>query len=459
MYTVQVAVKEKVVVILPSGDNKFKNFVLSDIFIKGALDGNNITASVPFGTDVTDLSAVFEIHPKATAGIASGDKSDFSSPVTYEVTAENGDKASYTVNVTVQPQDVGVRGVWLTNVGSNALNSLENINTAVDLCDELNINTIFVVTWNKALTMYPSEVAQSITGNLIDPIYGSRDPLRELIDAAHAKDIKVIAWYEYGFAAFNGSKGPVLNVKPEWESRDKDGGIVVKNGFYWMNAFLPEVQQFMIDMVTEVVEKYPDIDGVQGDDRLPAMPSEGGYDDYTVGLYKAAHDNQEPPQTSKNIGWLRWRADLINEFGRALYDSVKAVNSNAIVAMSPSPGGFGYDEYLQDYASWVNGSYSDIVSPQLYRRDYQGLNVYKNLLTSQLNLIDADKRKTFFPGILLYLGGYIPKQQFLADMIQANRVEGIQGEVYFFYTGFTDPDVQKVLKAMYPAKAIYPDFL
>ncbi len=169
--------------------------------------------------------------------------------------------------------------------------------------------------------------------------------------------------------------------------------------------------------------------------------------------------DKSPPETAKNIAWLRWRADLINEFGKALYDSVKAVNPNAIVAMSPSPGSFGYDEYLQDYASWVNDGYSDIVSPQLYRRENQGLNIYKNLLSSQLNLIDADKRKTFFPGLLLIPGGYLPSQQFIADMIQANRAEGVQGEVYFFYTGFTDTRAQKVLKAMYPAKAIYPDFL
>ncbi len=261
--------------------------MLSDIFIRGELDGNTINASVPYGTDISDLKATFLIHPKASVTLASGETQDFSSPVVYEVTAENGDKASYTVNVTVQPQDVGVRGVWLTNVDSNALNSKENIQDAVDLCAELNINTIFVVTWNKALTMYPSKVAESITGKLIDPLYTGRDPLRELIDAAHAKDIKVLAWYEYGFTAYNGSPGPILTAKPEWAAKNKDGEQLVKNGFYWLNAFLPEVQQFMIDLMTEVVEEYPDIDGVQGDDRLPAMPSEGGYDDYTVRLYKA----------------------------------------------------------------------------------------------------------------------------------------------------------------------------
>lgn len=458
VYTVILEVKEPVIVVPKSDDNDIDEFVFQDIFIKGQLTGNQIAASVPFGTDISSLKVDLDVHPKATVNPDPNQAQDFSSPVVYTVTAENGEQQSYTVTTTTQQQDVGIRGVWLTNVDSNVLNSKAQIEEAVDLCDELNINTIFVVTWNKALTTYPSQVAAAITGNEIDPLYTGRDPLRELIDAAHAKDIKVMAWFEYGFAAFNGSPGPILDNTPEhWKAIDVDGNIVVKNGFYWMNAFHPDVQQFMIDLVTEVVENYPDIDGVQGDDRLPACPSEAGYDPYTVELYKDAHGGEEPPTQSKSINWLRWRADLINDFGKRLYDSVKLENPNMIVAMSPSPLSFGYDEYLQDYTTWVEDGYCDVVSPQLYRRESQGLEVYKGLLSSQYNRLDAQDQSIFYPGLLLFLGGYLPSQQFIADMVQSNRAQGVQGEVYFFYTGFTDPNVQEVLKAMYPEKAIYPD--
>ena len=37
--------------------------------------------------------------------------------------------------------------------------------------------------------------------------------------------------------------------------------------------------------ILEVVKNY-DIDGIQGDDRLPAMPAEGGYDAYTRNAYQ-----------------------------------------------------------------------------------------------------------------------------------------------------------------------------
>jgi uncharacterized lipoprotein YddW (UPF0748 family) len=44
-----------------------------------------------------------------------------------------------------------------------------------------------------------------------------------------------------------------------------------------MNAFHPEVQQFMIDLILSLGSSHK-IDGVQGDDRLPALPSLAGYD-------------------------------------------------------------------------------------------------------------------------------------------------------------------------------------
>ena len=53
-----------------------------------------------------------------------------------------------------------------------------------------------------------------------------------------------------------------------------------------MNGFDPEVQDFIMSLIMEVVLKY-DIKGIQGDDRLPAMPTLAGYDNYTSSLYKA----------------------------------------------------------------------------------------------------------------------------------------------------------------------------
>jgi len=101
-----------------------------------------------------------------------------------------------------------------------------------------------------------------------------------MIDAGHAAGIKVHAWFEYGFSSsYSANGGAIINAKPEWAALDQNGKLVVKNGFDWLNAFLPEVQDFVLNLVMEVVTKY-DVDGIQGDDRLPALPSTAGYDAY-----------------------------------------------------------------------------------------------------------------------------------------------------------------------------------
>lgn len=441
-----------------SNDARLKKLTLPELYhFDNITDSQSqIEFDVPFGTNVQNVLLQLETQEaNATINPPSGSRVDLSSPITVTVTAPDGVVArSYTLSLKVQAQEEGIRGVWLTNVDSNVLNSQAGIQAAVDKCAELNVNTIFVVTYNKAETTYPSQVMEDLVGKRIGNAYAGRDPLRELIDAAHAKDIKVFAWFEYGFAAFNGSPGPILEAKPEWAAINSDGNQVVKNGFYWLNSLLPEVQDFMTSLVLEVVTNYPDIDGIQGDDRLPAMPTEAGYDDYTRSLYASQNNGAQPPADRRNGFWVQWRADILNAYAEDLYQKVKAINPNCLVAMSPSPMSFGLTEYLQDYPEWVNGGYCDIVSPQLYRRDSQGFGVYRSLLNDQLRLIDSNKRNTFYPGILSYLGSYVPSEDYMVSMVRENRARGVNGEVHFFYNTLLVRG--KVLKALYPGPAIFP---
>ena len=121
-----------------------------------------------------------------------------------------------------------------------------------------------------------------------------------MIEEAHKMNIKVHAWMEYGFAASNNRNGgEIIAAKPEWKALDAEGKLLTKNGFEWMNAMLPEVQDFMTSLAVEIATNY-DVDGIQGDDRLPAMPSTGGYDDYTKNLYSDEHNGAEPPIDYKN---------------------------------------------------------------------------------------------------------------------------------------------------------------
>lgn len=356
----------------------------------------------------------------------------------------------------VETKVTAVRGTWLTNVDSQVLSSKAGIDSAVNFCDKLGINTIFVVTWNKGMTQYPSKIMKEFTGVEIDTLFTGRDPLKELIDAAHAKNIKVIAWFEFGFScSYQLNGGEIIKLKPDWASVDVNGNLVTKNGFEWMNGFYPDVQEFMLSLIMEVVNNY-DIDGIQGDDRLPAMPAEAGYDDYTKKLYADSHNGKLPPNDFRDTAWVQWRADLMTDFMRKIYERVKATKKNVIVSMAPSIYPWAKEEYLQDWPEWVRRGYVELVCPQLYRYEFKD---YKLALDEILNgQIESEDLAKFYPGILLKVGSYYPSREYLRQMVEENRRRNIQGEVFFFYEGLKKyPDL--IRDSLYNGKVKFPDLL
>lgn len=332
--------------------------------------------------------------------------------------------------------DEPVKGVWLTNVASDALFSPENVANAVARCHEMGVNTIFVVTWNKAMTMYRSEVMKQLTGYEIDPLLDpeqtGRDPLQEVIDEARKYGIKVIAWFEFGFSSsYLEDGGIIIERKPHWASLDAQGNLTTKNNFEWMNALDPEVQDFILSLILEVVENY-DVDGIQGDDRLPAMPSEGGYNPEIIEAYKKDHFGQEPPAYHKDYNWVQWRAEILNDFMKRIYQEVKAIDPQCIVSMSPSIFPWAKEEYLQDWPTWVNFGYVDMIVPQVYRRDSLA---YTRTLEAQLRYVLPEKRHLLYPGVLIRVGDWQPSRELLRYKLEENRRLGMQGEVHFFYEG------------------------
>lgn len=348
-----------------------------------------------------------------------------------------------------------VRGVWLTNVDSQVLNSKENIDEAVKLLDSLGFNSIFVVVWNKAMTTYPSSVMKNLTGIEIDTTFTGRDPLKELIYSAHKKNIKVFAWFEFGFSSsYKENGGIILSKKPEWAAKDFNGNLVTKNGFEWMNGFHPDVQNFLLSLIMEVVRNY-DVDGIQGDDRLPALPSEAGYDEYTINLYKSKHDGKLPPTNYKDEQWIQWRANILTDFMQRIYDSVKTFNSNILVSMAPSIYPWSKEEYLQDWPEWIRRGLVELIIPQVYRYNIEDYSFALNEIIS--NQISREDFHKFYPGVLLKVGSYQPDEKFLSQMIELNRKNGINGEVFFFYEGIKKyPDL---FRKFYKDRAVFPDLL
>ena len=356
------------------------------------------------------------------------------------------------------PANDELRGVWLTNVDSKVLDSRARIEEAMAFLADHNVNVVFPVVWNDATTLYPSAVMDTLTGQRIDPQYEGRDPLAELVAAAHEEGLAVMPWFEFGFSASHKADGgPILDKYPQWAARDTSGALVTKNGFDWMNGYHPAVRGFVLDLILEVVRTY-DIDGIQGDDRLPANPVEGGYSDVTKQLYRSEHDGQDPPADPRDADWKAWRAEKLSDFAVRVYDEVKAVDSSLVVSWAPSPYPFGYNEYLQDWPAWINRGAADLVHPQVYRRDVAS---YENFLQEQQPEAAGwapDKIDGFYPGVLMQVSDYTMSPRALKRVINVNREHGHAGEVYFFYEGLraNDGALADVLKSCYETPATLP---
>lgn len=66
----------------------------------GIRSEGRIEAEMPYGTDLTNLTPIITISDKATISPISGEPVDFTNPVTYTVTAEDGSQAVYLAVVT-----------------------------------------------------------------------------------------------------------------------------------------------------------------------------------------------------------------------------------------------------------------------------------------------------------------------------------------------------------------------
>ncbi|MBF2055686.1 MAG: family 10 glycosylhydrolase [Cyanobacterium sp. T60_A2020_053] len=324
-----------------------------------------------------------------------------------------------------------IKGVWLTNIDSEVLFSARHTTETINTLTDFGFNRLYPTVWNGGYTLYPSQVLQKVTGINIDPEerLTNRDVLEEIVQQAKGKEIKVIPWFEFGFMAPSES---ILSTKyPHWLTNRLDGDKIWLEGGViprtWLNPLHPEVQEFITDLVLEIVTNH-DVDGIQFDDHF-GYPSDFGYDPYTVSLYRQEHNGMLPPPNHLNKEWGRWRADKITAFFASLQQKVKNVNPNLIISVSPNPQEFSLEQYLLDWAKWDQLNLIDELIVQLYR---------DNMIAFQREMAQPDlqKAKNHIPtaiGILSGLKGRPMPLDMIKQQVEGAVKNGYSGVAFFFY--------------------------
>ncbi|MBE9011733.1 family 10 glycosylhydrolase [Pseudanabaenaceae cyanobacterium LEGE 13415] len=332
-----------------------------------------------------------------------------------------------------------IRGVWLTNIDSDVLFDKERLSNAVSELARLNFNTLYPTVLNWGYTLYPSQVMKQDIGFAVDPRpvaagLQNRDMLKEMITEAHQKGLAVIPWFEFGFMAPKESE--LAKKHQDWWTQKQDGSVDYEASALdrvqipvWFSPFKPEVQQYILNLVSEVVDNY-DVDGIQFDDHF-GLPVSFGYDAYTVSLYKQEHNGKAPPTDAKDAEWMRWRSDKLQAFLTKLFQTVKAKKPNVLISLSPLDLPYAYETFLVDWHKWEQAGLIEEVIPQIY---FEGQKFVDRINPNTWATLRA--ARDHIPTAIGVLSGLSSTPRPIDELqrqVKALRDQGYSGMSFFFY--------------------------
>lgn len=212
------------------------------------------------------------------------------------------------------------------------------------------------------------------------------DPLRYLIEQAHARGIEVHAFVIVG-AIFQGDPAVRVPADPrhvfrqhaeDWTTRTRTGESRFGTD-YWIDLGHPDAARYTADVLAHLVANY-EVDGIHLDRiRYPEV-ADAGYNATSIARFNARHGKSGTPSAADPL-WSDWRREQVTNFVRRLYVSVKAIRpstrvSAALITFGNGPtanGGFErtepYTRVFQDWQGWAREGILDLLVPMVYKRD------------------------------------------------------------------------------------------
>lgn len=343
-----------------------------------------------------------------------------------------------------------IRGVWMTSNDMDVMLDRPKLEASFDQLAALNFNTLYPVVWNSGYVLYPSTTAQQED---IQPFirrgFQDYDVLEEVTDQAHQRGLLVVPWFEFGFMTPPTSE--LARNHPDWITYKRDGGktwVGAAGEVVWLNPFKQEVQQFLLNLVAEVLNQY-DVDGIQFDDHI-SLPVEFGYDRYTRNLYYR-ETGRAAPNNPRDAAWMAWRANKITNFVSKLKQVVEAKKPGAILSIAPNPYDTAYNSYLQDWVTWVNRGFVDEIVIQVYRHEL-------NAFVAQLNRPEVQATRRKIPtgvGVLTGLRTKPVPIRFIQEKVQAARSQGL-GVSFFYYESLWEASEEPLEERLAGLQQLFP---
>jgi len=310
-----------------------------------------------------------------------------------------------------------------------------------------NLNTVYFQAESNGTVLFRSSFepfSPYITGKIDDST--SYDPLHFAIEQAHKRGLEIHAWVNV-FKCFNGTEINILKNpnhisqrKPEWVIEDLRDG----QKSYWLDPGLPEVREYVSDVIEEMVERY-DVDGVQLD--YARYPGKNFEDDFSYRINGNGMNRDD------------WRRKNITDAVELINMKIKRIKPYVKLGAAPIGiyknmkgiyGFEGFTDVYQDSRLWLSKGIIDYLAPQIY----WGIddNPRFDLLAREWAGGSAGRN------IVLGIGAY--KENVKADMermIEYARAINVSGVAFYRYSNIKDYRFKSYPYKTYPAPMSWLD--
>lgn len=260
---------------------------------------------------------------------------------------------------------------WPSEPGLPAIEQQQQFIQRLDQLKALGCNAVIVQVRPVCDALYDSKLepwSRYLTGRQGEAPFPYYDPLVFMIAETHKRNMEFHAWFNPYRALMDSKQNPnppkhVTRTHPDW--------IIKYGGKSYLDPGIPEVREYVINVITDVVKRY-DIDAVHLDDYFyPYRVANVEFGDAkTYAKYGQGADKDD------------WRRNNISLFISLLNTNIKHLKPYVKLGISPfgiwrnndrdpegsatKGGQTNYDDLYADVLMWMQQGWVDYLLPQLY---------------------------------------------------------------------------------------------
>lgn len=360
---------------------------------------------------------------------------------------------------TVIPYDSKeLKGVWIRPTYYNK----ESIIQILDYLANSGIDNVFIETYYHGKTIFPSNTMEKYGFIKQYEDYVGFDPLKIWIAEAHNRGIKVHIWFQTFYV---GNKPPetnpdyILARRPEWANYQKKNAdsetiaySVSEHNGYFIDPANPEVQQFLYELLCEIIMRYkPDginLDYIRYPQALAATysnydMSNWGYTKYAREEFKNIYgvDPIEIKQTDPLWSyWRFYRCGKVTNFVKKACGVCRANNIELTAVIFPNRNS-AIETKMQDWKNWSINNFVDGFTPLfLTCDDKTAVNLIEEVLRNK-----SASTKLYAGLFVTFMNG---SNSDLIKQIHAVRRYALNGMILFDYAHLNENYVNMLTESI-----------